>query len=97
MILTYRFQSIQEVIELVDWAVGTAFPDVDMRIWNPNYYRVYELNFTEGFDECFDFVFGQGRLFDIILYLCEDFPAVTIEPFCELIDLVNFFFEKHSK
>ena len=81
----------------MDWAVGTAFPDVDMRFLKSYYYRIYTLYTTEGFDECFDFVFGQGRLFDIILYLCEDFPAVTIEPFCELIDLVNFFLEKHSE
>ena len=68
-----------------------------MRFLKSTDYRIYEFYLTEGFDECFYFVLGESGLFDIILYLSEDFSTVTIEPFSQLVDLVDFFLEKHSK
>ena len=76
----------------MDWAVGTAFPDVDVRVWKYDYRRLKSYP-TEWVDERLDFFFGHCCLLDILLHLSEYFPTVPIESFGQLIDLVNFFLE----
>ena len=77
----------------MDWAVGTAFPDVDVGVLKSyDYRRLYSYP-TEWVDEGFDFFFRQCCLFDIFLHLSEYFTTVSIESFGHLIDLVDFFLE----